>query len=82
MREDVAKKEGTAQQQSGKCMVCDLLVSSTGAFNFHSLIINCVLMPAAVNKGFKALRYTTESKRAGKREVALVVEIPPRRTEY
>ena len=46
--EDVMKKEGTSQQQVGKCMTCDLSVSSTGSYKFQSHILACPLMPAAV----------------------------------
>ena len=53
-------------------MACNTPVSSTGAFKFHSHIITCVLMPAAVKKGFKELRAGTEAKREGKRQVAFV----------
>ena len=69
--ENVVKKEGTAQQQSGNCMACCLGVSSTGAFKFHSHILTCCLMPAAVKKGFQELRAGTEKQRQAKREVAV-----------
>jgi len=70
--ENVVKKESTAQQQSGKCMACDATVVSTGAFKFQTHIINCVLMPAVVKRGFQQLRVATEGKARGKREAALV----------
>ena len=70
--ENVAKKDGSAQQQKGDCMCCGVPVSSTGSFKFHTHIIGCALMPAAVKKPFKDLREKTESNRQGKREVALV----------
>jgi hypothetical protein len=70
--ENAVKKEGTAQQLSGSCMACYMLVSSTGAFKFQSHIISCVLMPAAVKKVVKQLREGTEGKREGKRQVAVV----------
>ena len=53
-------------------MACDTPVVSTGAFKFHSHILACPLMSATVKKGFRELREATESKRQGKREVALV----------
>ena len=68
--ENVMKKDG--QQQHGDCMACGTQVASTGAFKWHSHTINCPLMPAAVKKPFKELREGTDSKRAAKREVAVV----------
>ena len=70
--ENVARKDGSAQQQKGDCMCCGVPVSSTGAFKFHTHILSCALMPAQVKKPFKELREKTESNRQGKREVALV----------
>ena len=66
------KKEGTAQQQNGKCMACNQSVVSTGAFKFQSHIIVCPLLPAAVKKPFKELREGTTNKASEKWEVAVL----------
>ena len=70
--ENVVKKEAGSQQQAGRCMACNTSVSSTGAYKFHSHILACPLMPAAVKKGFKELREQTERKRESKRQIAVV----------
>ena len=70
--ENVVKKEGTAQQQNGKCMACNQSVVSTGAFKFQSHIIVCPLLPAAVKKPFKELREGTTNKASEKWEVAVL----------
>lgn len=66
--ENITKKDGTAQQQQGNCIACDLHVVSTGAYKFQSHVLACTLMPTTVKKVFKNMRESTESKRAAKRE--------------
>ena len=41
---DVQKKEGSAQQQRGFCIACNLGVTSTGNYRFHTHLISCVMM--------------------------------------
>ena len=39
--ENVVKKVAGSQQQAGRCMACNISVSSTGSFKFHSHILTC-----------------------------------------
>lgn len=72
--EDVMKKTDTAQQLKGNCIVCQISVTSTGAFKFHTHILNCSCMPQKVVKLFKTLRDATNNKREGKREAAVLAQ--------
>ena len=59
-----------AQQKKGDCMHCGKSVTSTGATRFHDHLLQCVLCPAQVIKGFMVLRKDTGANRIAKREVS------------
>lgn len=72
--EKVQKREGTAQQFSGDCILCGATVKSTGSFKFHSHLLLCPTVPNKIRKAFQALRSTSEGKRCAKRELETLNE--------